>query len=451
MPGQLFAIARNTFIESLRQPIFFVLVMVAGIMQVFNTLLSAYSMGYTEQTEVSADNKLLLDMGLATVMVCATLLAAFVATSVVSREIEDKTALTVISKPVGRPLFVLGKYLGIAAAILVAAVIMLVFFMFAIRHAVMSTARDQVDGPVILFGTTAVMIALALGIWGNYFYGWVFPSTFVGALLPLILVAYVLTLLVSKEWAWQPIRTDIKPQILTACGGVLLALMVLTAIAVACSTRLGQVMTIVVAAGFFVLGLLSNHLIGRPAFDNSAVARIASVEAHRLDTQRMNRAGNYVTITLKKPPSPELRVGQQVYYGPNPNGVGLVVPEQQRFEGDPNSAEVVNSDASTPALVVREARPGGVEYVLVNVNDLPVQRPPEQGDYVFTRTTGGSLAARAAWGVIPNMQMFWMVDAVTQGSPISPRYLGLLAVYSLAQITAFLSIGVLLFQRRDVG
>ncbi|MFM9957175.1 MAG: ABC transporter permease [Phycisphaerales bacterium] len=451
MHGQLFAIARNTFVESLRQPIFFILVMTAGIMQVFNTLLSAYSMGYTEKTEVSADNKLLLDMGLATVMVCATLLAAFVATSVVSREIENKTALTVISKPVGRPLFVLGKYLGIAAAILVASVIMLVFFLFAIRHAVMSTARDTVDGPVVLFGSTALLIAIGLGIWGNFFYGWVFPSTCIGALLPLMLLAYGLTLLISKDWQWQPIMTDIKPQIMIASGGVLLSLMVLTAIAVACSTRLGQVMTIVVAAGFFVLGLLSNHLLGRPAFDNRPLGEVASVQAERLDTQQMDKAGNFITITLKKPPSPEFKPGQQLYYGPNPNGVGMVVPLQGKFEGDPANGEQVFSAKSTPAIVVRDAKPDGVTYVLVNVNNHPVQRPPEAGDHIFTRPTGGSVPARAAWSVIPNLQFFWMVDAVTQGNPISFRYLGLLAMYSLAQIIAFLSFGVLLFQRRDVG
>lgn len=451
MPGQLFAIARNTFVESMRQPIFFVLVMVAGIMQVFNTLLSSYSLGYTEQTEVSGDNKMLLDMGLATVMVCATLLAAFVATSVVSRELENKTALTVISKPVGRPLFVLGKYLGIAASILVAAVIMLVFFQFAIRHAVMSTARDTVDGPVVLFGTTALLIALALGIWGNFFYGWVFSSTCIGSLLPLSLIAYALTLMVGKDWAWQSIGTDFKPQIMIASGGVLLSLMVLTAIAVACSTRLGQVMTIVVAAGFFMLGLLSNHMLGRPSFDNRQVGRVASVEAHRLDSQNLDKAGNFISITLKTPPSPELKVGQAIYYGPNPNGVGLAVPLQQPFEGDPNKSDTVFSAKSAPALVVREVKPDATTYTLVNINNLAVERPPESGDYLFTRPTGGNLLARSAWGVIPNLQLFWMVDAVTQGNPISPRYLVLLAGYSAAQIAVFLSLGVMLFQRRDVG
>lgn len=451
MFGQVLAISRNTFVESIRQPIFFVLVMLSGLMQVFNTLLSAYSLGYTEKTEVSGDDKMLLDMGLATVMVCATLLAAFVATSVIAREIENKTALTVISKPVGRPLFVLGKYLGITASILMAGVIMLVFFQFAIRHAVMSTARDTVDGPVILFGSTAVLLAVALGIWGNFFYGWVFSSTCIGALLPLSLIAYAVTMLVSKDWEWQPLTEGLKPQIMIASGAVLLSLMVLTAVAVLSSTRLGQVMTIVVCAGVFLLGLLSNYMLGRPAFDNRQSAVIVDVGTHRLDTQNMDKAGNWVIAVLKNPPSPPLNVGDRVYYGPNPNGVGLAVPPQGEFQGDPNRGADVVRDTNGPALVVQKIEFDANRYWLVNVNNLPVARPPEKGDYLFTRPTGGNKIARAAWSVVPNLQFFWLVDAVTQGNPISVKYLALLAGYSGLQIVALLSVAVALFQRRDVG
>ena len=86
-------------------------------------------MGYSDSSEVSSDNKLLLDIGLATVFVCGMLLAAFVATAVISREIERKTVLTVVSKPVPRPVVVVGKYLGVAGAMLVAVLTMLLFLL----------------------------------------------------------------------------------------------------------------------------------------------------------------------------------------------------------------------------------------------------------------------------------------------------------------------------------
>src|SRR4051812_2488749 len=64
---QILTIARNTFVESIRQPILFVLVMICGVLQLFNTWSAAFAMGYTESGEVSGDNKMLLDIGLATV------------------------------------------------------------------------------------------------------------------------------------------------------------------------------------------------------------------------------------------------------------------------------------------------------------------------------------------------------------------------------------------------
>ncbi|MEO0632432.1 MAG: hypothetical protein AAFY46_17145, partial [Planctomycetota bacterium] len=91
MISQILGIARNTLIESLRQPIFFVMVVVSGLLQWLNTASAAYSMGYTTSAEVSGDDKLLLDIGMGTIFLFGTLLAAFQATAVISREIVDKT------------------------------------------------------------------------------------------------------------------------------------------------------------------------------------------------------------------------------------------------------------------------------------------------------------------------------------------------------------------------
>ena len=50
---QILAIARNTFIESIRQPILFVLVLLSGVAQLFTTWSTGFAMGYTESGEVS--------------------------------------------------------------------------------------------------------------------------------------------------------------------------------------------------------------------------------------------------------------------------------------------------------------------------------------------------------------------------------------------------------------
>lgn len=451
MFGQTLTIARNTFVESIRQPIFFILVVSSGLMQVFNTLLSAYSMGYSEDTEVHGDDKLLLDMGLATVMVCATLLAAFVATSVLSREIENKTALTVISKPIGRPLFVIGKFFGVSGAIVLATAIMLLFLQFAIRHGVMSTVRDPIHGPVVALSTLAVLGSVGLATWTNFFYGWVFPSTATVAMLPLLVLAYVGALALGPDW--KPVGDvgeGFKPEILKASACVVLSMLVLTAVAIAASTRLKQVMTIVVCAGVFLLGLLSNSLLGRYAFENDRVGVIESVEVP-LPEPTMRRAGDEVTIVLDRLPEERVEVGGSVYYGPNPNGVLLAVPSHGRFEGDATDENDVRRAEAAPSLVVRSIGDGGERLTLVNVNGLGVARLPREGDFVFLTPTSHNWVAFAAWSVVPNLQFFWLVDAISQGHEIPGRYLALVALYSGVQVVGLLSLSVLMFQSREVG
>ena len=143
-------IAKNAFVESTRQPIYLVMVVLSGVFQYLNTAMSAYSMGLRNvDGEVTGDNKLLFDIGMATVFGCGILLAAFIATATMSREIENKTVLTVVSKPVGRASVVIGKFLGVAASMAIAITMMTIFLLYAIRHGVlvirpMKKARGQV-------------------------------------------------------------------------------------------------------------------------------------------------------------------------------------------------------------------------------------------------------------------------------------------------------------------
>ena len=266
---QIFTIARNTFTESIRQPIFLVILAAASALLVLNLGLSAYTL--------SEDNKLLYDLGLSTIFLGGLFLAAFTATGVLSREIENKTVLTVISKPISRPAFVLGKYLGVAGAIVVACWVWSIIFFLTVRHQVMSTAADHLDQPVILFGLAAVGIALAVAVWGNFFYNWVFTSRFIGLLVVLMPIAYLMVLLIDKEWNFQPITAEFTKEgsqlgmVMIAAALVVEALAVIAAIAIACSTRLGQVMTLVICLAIFMVGLSSDYMFGRltdtqPAF-----------------------------------------------------------------------------------------------------------------------------------------------------------------------------------------
>ena len=88
MFSQAFAITRNTFFESIRQPIVFILIVIGTLLIVASGPLSAFTM--------DEDQRMLVDISLASVFLTGTLLSAFIATSVLGREIESGTVLTVV-------------------------------------------------------------------------------------------------------------------------------------------------------------------------------------------------------------------------------------------------------------------------------------------------------------------------------------------------------------------
>lgn len=112
---RVMSIARNTFKEVVREPVYYVLVIAASLMIVVARLMPLFT--------ITEDIKMMRDIGLSTVNVTALLIALLAASRVVYGEIESRTALSVVAKPVRRSQFILGKYLGILAAALVAIVV----------------------------------------------------------------------------------------------------------------------------------------------------------------------------------------------------------------------------------------------------------------------------------------------------------------------------------------
>lgn len=453
MFSQLLTIARNTFLESVRQPIYFIIIALCGLCQLFTTWSAGFTMGMTESSEVSGDNKMLLDVGLATIFVCGLLLAAFLATAVISREIDNKTVLTVVSKPVSRVTLVLGKYLGVAAAIVIASLTMSLFLFVALRHEVMSTAADDLDGPVLLFTGLAVGIALGAAIWCNIFYGWVFPQTASLLLFPLMGLAYLGVLLVSKRWHLQPPSVDFKPQIFIATMCVVMAHLVLTALATAASARLGQVMTLVVCCGAFLLGFLSNHFLGSKAVDNRFVSRIREAEPELVGHRSFDRNGDVYRVRMEYDPRVAIEAGSPIYFGPNPNGMGLSVPAFEPFDGRVTELSDLSDRSRPPAVVVKSTDPTERLLIIQRVGaDRPlVKKPPQPGDYIFLTPTRINPPALVVWSIIPNVQYFWLLDAINQNQLIPASHVALVAMYGAAQIGVFLCLAVVLFQRREVG
>ncbi len=374
MLGQALAIIRNSFFEAIRQPILLVVVGVATIALVFCNQLAAFTM--------EDDQRMMIDLGLSTVFISGTLLAAFIATNVLNREIENRTALTVISKPVGRPLFVLGKYLGVAGALVLATAYLGFVFLLVEMHGVQQTVRDPTRWNVIGFGLLAVVLAVGVGLWSNYFYDKVFSSTAIVVATPLLAVAWVLAMLFDK----RPAAMTWKPDLLLALAAIVMAILVLTSVAIAASTRLGQVMTLSITLGVLLLGLLSDWLLGRPLAAMNAEWLRRAAEAQLTQTVDVERV------------------------------IALTTGEVQR--------SVVPHEV---AIVPLSSMADGLGERL------------------------GHLALGLGYAIVPNFQVFFLSDAVTQNRVIPPDYIGLVLIYGPLQITVALSVAVLLFQRREVG
>jgi len=388
---------------------------------------------------------------MATVFVMGMVLAAFQATAVISREIEDKTILTIVSKPIARPTVIFGKYLGVAIAIIMATLIMVTFMMFGIRHEVMTRASDTMDMPVVVFSMSAVIISVLVAAWTNFFYGWSFSQIAVVLMTPLVPLAYIITLMISKGWTFQAIGTDFKPQILLACLSLGFAMLVLTAIAVAASTRLSQVMTLVICMGVFVMGLLSNHFLGKRAFLNDFAAIVETAEPDRSEFEDFRAVGARYNLTLNNFPDQSLAPGTPIYYGPSPQGIGMAVPKFTPYEGDPADERLLTANGTPSGIMVKSIDRKTLTIENIGARSLAVERPPREGDYIFTQPTRINPLALSAWSVVPNMHFFWLLDAVSQNRTIPTSHVVRIGVYSVMQIGAFLALAVILFQRRDVG
>ncbi len=498
-------IARNALKESIRQPVFFVMLLLAAFIQLLNTWVVGFTMGASNVPgEVTADDKMLLDVSMGGIFLLGIILAAFISTAAISREIDNKTVLTVVSKPISRTSVILGKFLGISVAMLVAILIMVAYLLFGIRHGILSTAADDPVWPVILFSVGSIFLSVLLGALGNFAYGWSFGQTAALTLLPLLWIGYGASLFIDEDWALMDPSENFKPQIMLACACLGMALMVMTSIATAISTRFGQVVTIVLCAGIFMIGLLSNYWFGRGIFENQRFGQVAVTESptnldlydffndqvwdlaaarNNMELEEFIEAGfdprRYVTltellsfdqeplkddsyfnqvmlrepgsvlyITMLGPPREDIQIGDPVYYGSTPSGVGMITPEFAPLEpGTP-----LEKDArDEPGLFIVDMDATRIALMQIGRDAVPLSRPPLPGDSLFRQRTITHPVPLAIWSVVPNMQSFWLLDAITQNQPIPLTHVFLVYAYGLCQIVVFLSLAVILFQGRDVG
>jgi ABC-type transport system involved in multi-copper enzyme maturation permease subunit len=194
------AVAATTCKEALSQPLFYVLLAVGSFLLIF--------MPFVPFNTFGEDVKVLKESGLQLIMVLSIGMAVWTSSVSISEEIEGRIALTLLSKPLGRPQFVLGKFLGIVAPVALMFLVLGTLFLSSVSYKVVFESRETATP--------------------------------------------------------DPTAQDCIREIVQIAPGLLLAFMeavVLTAIGVAISTRLPMVPNLILCASVYLLGHLTPTLV----------------------------------------------------------------------------------------------------------------------------------------------------------------------------------------------
>ncbi len=110
--NRIASIALNTFRESVRGKLLYLVIVFGGILVFSTYLLSPLSVG-------AAREKIVTDIGLAFISFIGVMTAVMVGSTLVHKEVDKKAVYMVLTRPVSRFEYLAGKFFGIMAALLV--------------------------------------------------------------------------------------------------------------------------------------------------------------------------------------------------------------------------------------------------------------------------------------------------------------------------------------------
>jgi ABC-type transport system involved in multi-copper enzyme maturation permease subunit len=121
---KILAISLDTFKKGIRDRILFLLLFFAAVCIIFSRILALLAVGDRI--------KIITDVGLASISLFGALMAILMGTGLVYKEIDKKTIYTLLSKPIHRFQFLLGKYLGLVFTLFIMLVLMTIIFLILI-------------------------------------------------------------------------------------------------------------------------------------------------------------------------------------------------------------------------------------------------------------------------------------------------------------------------------
>ncbi len=137
-------IAVNTFKETIRDRILYSLLVFAIIMIGLSYFLAELSLGDFE--------RVVINFGLSCVHIFGVLISVFIGITLVSKEVEKRTIYAIVSKPVSRIEFLMGKFFGLSITLLVTNIAMTVGLLLTayVQSGNMNTTILFVSGMIYL-------------------------------------------------------------------------------------------------------------------------------------------------------------------------------------------------------------------------------------------------------------------------------------------------------------
>lgn len=152
----VWAIARATLLEAMRARVFYVLIL-------FGIAMIGFSRAFTWLSP-GEESKVILDMGISTITLIGVIVAIFFGAGLIPSDVENRTILTVLSKPVTRGQYVVGKFLGMALILLACILPMAVFYWLAAKFYVNFWEWDLVKAIVLIYFQLLTLASVVIAV-----------------------------------------------------------------------------------------------------------------------------------------------------------------------------------------------------------------------------------------------------------------------------------------------
>ncbi len=149
------SIAVHTFKEAMRERVLYNLVAFALLM-----IGAAIVLGHIS---VGIERIILINLGLSSISVFGLLIAIFVGIGLVYKEIDKRSVFSILSKPVRRAEFIVGKYLGLLLTLLINTAVMTAGFYLALLYQQRSLGREDLR-PLGAIYFILLELALVVGV-----------------------------------------------------------------------------------------------------------------------------------------------------------------------------------------------------------------------------------------------------------------------------------------------